>query len=84
MSACGEELLGKIPESYRTVLLLHDLVGLTSVEIGRVLGCAPGTVKIRLHRARARFREAVERACDLYHDERGVLVGIRKGPRREG
>ncbi len=67
-----------IPDRYRAVLLLHDLQGLTSVEIARLLRCTPGSVKIRLHRARKRFREALERECDLYRDDRGVLLGSPK------
>jgi RNA polymerase sigma-70 factor (ECF subfamily) len=82
MNACGGDLLEKLPRSYRTVLLLHDLHGLTSVEIARLLRCTPGTVKIRLHRARRRLRAAVEEGCDLYRDQRGVLVGGRKPRKR--
>lgn len=82
MSACGEKLLDELPDGYRAVLLLHDLQGLTSVEIARLLRCTPGSVKIRLHRARRRFREAVERECVLYRDERGVLLGSPKPRRR--
>lgn len=81
MSACGEEFLDKLPASYRTVLLLHDIQGLTSAEIGRLLRCTPGTVKIRLHRARSRFKALLEAGCDFYRDERGVLLGGRK-PRK--
>jgi RNA polymerase sigma-70 factor (ECF subfamily) len=82
MSACGERLLDTLPDAYRAVLLLHDLQGLTSVEIARLTRTTPGSVKIRLHRARQRFREALERECELYRDERGVLLGSPKPPRR--
>lgn len=64
-----------LPDAWRAVLLLHDLQGLSSVEIARLLRCTPGSVKIRLHRARDRFREALERECQLCRDERGVLLG---------
>lgn len=83
MSACGEEFLDRLPDGYRTVLLMHDLLGLTSAEIARLLSCTPGTVKIRLHRARLRFRAALEAGCDFYRNERGALVGARKPPPRE-
>jgi len=78
MRACGEEFLDRLPHTYRTVLLLHDLQGLSSVEIARLLRCTPGAVKIRLHRARSRFRAALEAGCDFYRNERGALVGERK------
>ncbi len=78
MITCGEEFLDRLPDGYRTVILLHDLLGLTSVEIARLLRCTPGSVKIRLHRARSRFRAALEAGCEFYRSEEGVLLGTRK------
>jgi RNA polymerase sigma-70 factor (ECF subfamily) len=47
----------RLPESYRTVLVLRDLEELDTAEVAGMLGCTANAVKIRLHRARQALRE---------------------------
>lgn len=51
------DALTRLPLARREVLLLRDLVGLSERETATLLGISCGTVKSRLHRARAAFRE---------------------------
>ena len=48
-----ERALETLDEDHRTVIVLRDLEGFDYAEIARILEVATGTVKSRLHRARA-------------------------------
>lgn len=53
------EVLAAMPHEQRDVLLLHVWAGMDYPELAAVLGLAPGTVRSRLHRAKARLRQAL-------------------------
>jgi RNA polymerase sigma-70 factor (ECF subfamily) len=80
MSACVQEHVEALPESYKTVLVLHDDEGLKVREIADVLGCSEATAKIRLHRAREKLRASLDAGCDFSRDEQDVFVCERKAP----
>lgn len=54
--------LAKLPAEKREVLILSRFDGLRYEEIGRILGCEVGAVKVRVYRA---LKELRERFCEL-------------------
>jgi RNA polymerase sigma-70 factor (ECF subfamily) len=54
------ECIDRLPETYRTVLLLRDIEDLDTDETAERLGITPNAVKIRLHRARQALRTLLE------------------------
>ncbi len=74
MSDCVRGYLEELSDAYRTVILLHDVQGLTNPEIAELLGASVDAIKIRLHRARGKLRQALSKGCSLSHDERGIPV----------
>lgn len=55
-----DDALARLPVPQRVVLVLRTREGLSEEEIADTLGIPKGTVKSRLHRARAAFREGWE------------------------
>ncbi|MEV0385784.1 RNA polymerase sigma factor [Nonomuraea sp. NPDC050643] len=55
-----DDALARLPVSQRVVLVLRTREGLSEQEIATTLGIPAGTVKSRLHRARATFRKVRE------------------------
>jgi RNA polymerase sigma-70 factor, ECF subfamily len=47
----------RLPPQYRIVLVLRDMEGLTDGEVAEITGLRPGTVRVRLHRARLFVRK---------------------------
>jgi RNA polymerase sigma-70 factor (ECF subfamily) len=52
-----DRALAQLSDEHRIVVLLHDTEGYKLAEIEALTGIPVGTVKSRLHRARARLRE---------------------------
>ena len=49
--------LDRLPDSYRTAIILYDIEGLPSDEIAELTGVNVGTIWVRLHRGRAKLFE---------------------------
>lgn len=79
MNRCVRGVIDSLPADYRAALILHDLEELDCAETAQALGVSLGAAKVRIHRARARLRAALERECGFYHDGDSVL---RCAPRR--
>ena len=50
------QALGRLPEPFRSALVLRDVEGLSYDEIAAALDIPPGTVMSRIYRGRARLR----------------------------
>jgi RNA polymerase sigma-70 factor, ECF subfamily len=47
--------LDKLPEAYRTALILYEIEGLSGEEVAQLTGISLGTLWVRLHRGRAKL-----------------------------
>jgi RNA polymerase sigma-70 factor (ECF subfamily) len=74
MNACIHRIVKRMPEGERAVLVLSEFEGMKNREIADILDISLNTVKIRLHRARARLRTDIKAECNLDRDERNELV----------
>ena len=57
-----QEAILKLEPTFRECLVLRDVEELSYEEIGAITGLPEGTVKSRIHRARAQLKELVEEA----------------------
>ncbi len=74
MSQCVQNQLQLLPDSQRTVIILADVLEFTVQEIADILGVTVENAKVRLHRARKKFKEILEKECTFEIDDRSVLV----------
>jgi RNA polymerase sigma-70 factor (ECF subfamily) len=74
MGQCVQGHMSLLPESLRTVLILYDIMDFSHQEIAEILGTTIENTKVRLHRARKRFKVILEEQCAFEVDERSVLV----------
>ena len=78
MSSCVRDVVDRLPDNYRTAIVLSDLEGFKDSEIAEVLGLTLSATKIRLHRARARLKQELSSCCVFYRNEENELACDRK------
>ncbi len=66
--AMVRDAIDRLPEDYRTVLLLRDIEEVDTEETAELLGLSKGAVKTRLHRARQALRSLLDA-----HFRRGAI-----------
>jgi RNA polymerase sigma-70 factor (ECF subfamily) len=69
MADCLRIEIGKLGKDYQRVLILGELGGLTDDEVASTMGISRANAKVRLHRARAQLKKAIEVRCDFYRQE---------------
>jgi len=72
-----QEALDRLPEDFRTVVLLSDIEGFSYKEIAQIVGCPLGTVMSRLSRGRHLLR----RQLAGYAREQGYVKTLGGGER---
>jgi RNA polymerase sigma-70 factor (ECF subfamily) len=60
VQAAVRAAMAKLPEKFRTILVLRELEGLPYEEIAKVLRISKGTVESRIFRARERLKKLLE------------------------
>ncbi len=59
-----QEAVQRLPPQLRIVLVLHDMEDLDTADVAKVLDLEPGTVRVRLHRARLTVRRELSRMLE--------------------
>ena len=66
MNQCVRDVIDSLPADYRAPLVLHTLDGKSMAEVAEVCEISIPAAKVRIHRAKARLRDALNQGCDFY------------------
>jgi RNA polymerase sigma-70 factor (ECF subfamily) len=75
------EAIQRLPAQYRMVLVLRDMEGLTDDEVAEITGLRPGTVRVRLHRARLFVRKELMSAWKPRQGKPSAVISSAEAPR---
>lgn len=78
MVECYLDFVWQLPKSYFEVYALKEFEQLEDTAISKRLQLPLATVKMRLHRARAKLYDTLRSRCRCYTTERGELMGTLK------
>jgi RNA polymerase sigma-70 factor (ECF subfamily) len=73
-NACIRDFIERLPDHYKSAMVLSDLEGFKNEEIAAILELSLDTVKIRLHRAREKLRRDLEAGCSFYRGDDDQLA----------
>ena len=73
------EAIRQLPKGYRTVFILHDVEGYEHEQIGQMLGCAIGTSKSQLHKARMKLRSLLRKRITPHHTNHNSRASLTLG-----
>ncbi|UHQ54299.1 MULTISPECIES: RNA polymerase sigma factor [Microbulbifer] len=59
MQRALQRALQELDDEWRDIVLLHDMEGYTTIEVADIMDISVGTVKSRLHRARAKLKKSL-------------------------
>lgn len=78
MNQCVRQVIDSLPDTYRAALILYDLEELSIEQTAEICQCSVANAKIRIHRARLRLKDALDKQCAFYRDDEGVYRCDRK------
>lgn len=78
MNQCVRQVIDSLPDTYRAALILYDLEELSIEQTAEICQVSVANAKIRIHRARQRLKEALQKQCAFYRDDEGVYRCDRK------
>lgn len=78
MSRCVRDFVERLPDNYKSVIVLSELEGFNNGEIAEILGISLDAVKIRLHRARGQLRQDLASGCSFHRDDQNEFACDRK------
>jgi len=79
MNDCIRGVIDRLPPDYRAAIILSDLQGQSVAETAQIMDISIAAAKVRIHRARKRLKEALDKKCDFYKSADGNLRCEEKG-----